>query len=91
MLDGGGIVQRALRALAGIALFPTEALGPAWVIAVLILAFYPSVYLLARAAFLGIGRGTLAAVRLLGLTHRATFFRVRLPIARGSLLVSPLP
>jgi len=63
-----------------------EARGTGWVIAVLTLAFYPYVYLLARAAFLAIGRGTLEAARLLGLGGWGTFFRVVLPTARPAIV-----
>ena len=86
MFDTAGPVQRLLSRIPGLATMGFEARGTGWVIAVLTLAFYPYVYLLARAAFLGIGRGTLEAARLLGLGPWGTFFRVALPTARPAIV-----
>ncbi len=55
------------------------------VIAVMVLAFYPYVYMLARAAFLAQGRRMLETGRVLGLSPRAAFLRVALPMARPAL------
>jgi iron(III) transport system permease protein len=49
------------------------------------LVFYPYVYVLARAAFLERSGVLLEAARSLGLTQRAAFFRVALPLARPAL------
>ena len=86
LFDTAGPVQRLLAHVPGAAKVSFEARGTGWVIAVLTLAFYPYVYLLARAAFLAIGRGTLEAARLLGLGGWGTFFRVVLPTARPAIV-----
>lgn len=86
LFDTGGPAQRLLGAIPGAGRLAFEARGTGWVVAVLTLAFYPYVYLLARAAFLGIGRGTIEAARLLGLGPWGTFFRVVLPTARPAIV-----
>jgi iron(III) transport system permease protein len=86
LFDTAGPVQRLMSQVPGLDEAAFEARGTGWVIAVLTLAFYPYVYLLARAAFLGIGRGTLEAARLLGLGSWGTFFRVVLPTARPAIV-----
>jgi iron(III) transport system permease protein len=86
LFDTAGPVQRLLVRVPGLAHSSFEARGTGWVVAVLTLAFYPYVYLLARTAFLGIGRGTLEAARLLGLGPWGTFFRVVLPTARPAVV-----
>jgi iron(III) transport system permease protein len=86
LFDTTGPVQRLLSQVPGLEKTAFEARGTGWVIAVLTLAFYPYVYLLARAAFLGIGRGTLEAARLLGLGPWGTFFRLVLPTARPAIV-----
>lgn len=52
------------------------------VIFVMILAFYPYVYLLARNAFLTQGRSSIEAAKVLGMNDWDIFFRVSLPMAR---------
>lgn len=52
------------------------------VITIMTLAFYPYVYLIARNAFLTQGKRALEAAQSLGLSARAGFFRVALPMAR---------
>jgi iron(III) transport system permease protein len=86
LFNPSGPVRWVLHSLPGGGSITFEARGTGWVIGILTLAFYPYVYLLARAAFLGIGRGTLEAARLLGLGPWATFFRVVLPIARPAIV-----
>lgn len=56
--------------------------GRGGVIAVMVLALYPYVYLLARNAFLTQGRRALEAAQSLGLTRTQGFLRVALPMAR---------
>lgn len=86
LLDYNGPVQGALRAALGA--------QPAWfppirseggVIGVLVLALYPYVYMLARAAFLSQGRNVLESGRSLGLGPWAAFFRISLPMARPAI------
>jgi len=80
LLDFTGPVQTWLRAHDIALTLPIR--SRAGVIAVMILAFYPYVYLIARNAFLTQGRRALEAAQSLGLGVRAGFFRVALPMAR---------
>jgi iron(III) transport system permease protein len=86
LLDFAGPVQGFLRTVLGPGRlgFP-EIRSEGGVVAVMVLALYPYVYLLARAAFLAQGRSTLDAARTLGLSSRAAFFRVALPMARPAI------
>jgi len=86
LLDFAGPVQTFVRGLLGPGghWFP-EVRSEAGVVAVMVLALYPYVYLLARTAFLAQGRSTLEAARTLGLSAPAAFFRVALPMARPAL------
>lgn len=59
---------------------------PGGVLLILILAFYPYVYLLARASFIGGGLAAFEASRSLGVGPFTTFFRVSLPVARPALV-----
>ena len=96
LLDHPGIVQSTLRSVTGWGprdyWFPEiRSIGGA--AAMLTLVFYPYVYLLARAAFLGQSASTFFAARALGRGPWGAFFSVALPMARpaiaaGVLLVS---
>jgi iron(III) transport system permease protein len=55
------------------------------VILVLVLVFYPYVYLLARTAFLAQGKGLMEAARVLGQSPWQAFWRVALPMARPAI------
>lgn len=85
-LDFSGPVQSSLRTL-----FDTDSLwfppirSEGGVIAVMVLALYPYVYMLARAAFLGQGRNVLESGRVLGLNPWQVFFRISLPMARPAV------
>ena len=85
-LDFSGPVQSGLRSL-----FSTDNLwfppirSEGGVIAVMVLALYPYVYMLARAAFLGQGRNVLESGRVLGLNPWQIFFRISLPMARPAI------
>jgi iron(III) transport system permease protein len=81
-LDYAGAVPAALRVWfgAGFAVPPIRSTGG--VIAVLGLASYPYVYLMARGAFLTHGSRVLEAAQSLGLGPWAGLFRVALPLAR---------
>lgn len=59
---------------------------PSGVLLILILAFYPYVYLLARASFYSGGLAAFEASRSLGVGPFKTFFRVSLPIARPAII-----
>lgn len=93
LFDYIGPVQTALRAWLGSDLpwFPNvrSRLG---VIVVMVLAFYPYVYLLTRNAFLTQGKRSLEAAQSLGLNRTQGFFKLSLPMARpwiagGTMLV----
>lgn len=85
LLDFSGPVQGALRVLFGSSAWFPPIRSAGGVIAVMVLAFYPYVYMLARAAFLAQGRRMLETGRVLGLSPRAAFLRVALPMARPAL------
>ena len=78
-----GPVQTVLRAWLGSNLpwFP-DIRSRMGVIIVMVLAFYPYVYLLARNAFLTQGKRSLEAAQSLGLNRTQGFFKVALPMAR---------
>ncbi len=83
-----GPVQTGLRALSGWQAreywFPEiRSLGGA--VAMLSLALFPYVYLLARTAFLDVSRSALEAARLAGLSAWGAFRRVALPVARPAI------
>lgn len=82
LLDFTGPVQTLLRAWFGpeLRLPPIRSGGGA--VAALTLALYPYVYLLARNAFASQGPRIMEAAQSLGLSRRAAFFRVALPMAR---------
>ena len=84
LLDFSGPVQSWLRVHVGAVWFPPIR-SAGGVIAVMVLAFYPYVYMLARAAFLAQGWGMLDTGRAFGLTPARAFFRVALPVARPAI------
>ncbi|KIO50166.1 iron ABC transporter permease [Nitrosospira sp. NpAV] len=83
LFDYTGPVQTTLRAWLGpeLSWFPNVR-GRMGVITVMILAFYPYVYLLARNAFLTQGRRSLEAAQSLGFNRTQGFLKVALPMAR---------
>lgn len=86
LLDYSGPLQTALRGLFGSeapTLPPIRSAGG--VVAVMVLAFYPYVYMLARTAFLAQGRAMLETGRVFGLNARQAFVRVALPMARPAI------
>ncbi|RJQ46743.1 MAG: iron ABC transporter permease [Gammaproteobacteria bacterium] len=85
LLDFSGPLQTSLRSVFGddLRLPPIRSAGGA--IAVLALALYPYVYLLARAAFLTQGRSLMESARMLGLSPWQAFARVALPTARPAI------
>ena len=86
MFDYAGPVQTALRAWFGPSFRLPDPGAWASVVCVMTLAFYPYVYLLARAAFLEQGAATLETARALGHPPRAAFRKVTLPLARPSIV-----
>ncbi|MCF6217825.1 MAG: iron ABC transporter permease [Gammaproteobacteria bacterium] len=81
ILDFTGPLQTWMRA-AGIEWQPPEIRSLGGVILVMVLAFYPYVYLIARNAFATQGKRALEAAQSLGYSPRAGFFWVALPMAR---------
>lgn len=82
MLDFTGPVQTWLRESYGQPGWFPKIRSRGGVIAVMTLAFYPYVYLLARNAFATQGKRALEAAQLFGYGSWASFFRVALPMAR---------
>jgi iron(III) transport system permease protein len=82
LFDFTGPVQTAFRSWLGPDAWFPEVRGRMGVITVMVLAFYPYVYLLARNAFLTQGKRSLEASQSLGLNRTQGFFRVALPMAR---------
>jgi len=85
LLDFAGPVQTLLREWFGSGLRLPRVRSTGGVIIVLVLVFYPYVYLLARTAFLAQGRGLTEAARVLGLSPWMAFWRVALPMARPAI------
>ncbi|MCH2093991.1 MAG: iron ABC transporter permease [Rhodobacteraceae bacterium] len=93
VLDHPGIVQATLRDITGWGprdyWFPEiRSLGGA--AAMLVLVFYPYVYLLARAAFVGQSATTFYAARALGRSPGLAFLTVSLPMARPAIAAGVL-
>ncbi|MBU1329914.1 MAG: iron ABC transporter permease [Gammaproteobacteria bacterium] len=85
LLDFAGPVQTLLREWFGSGLRLPRVRSTGGVIIVLVLVFYPYVYLLARNAFLAQGKGLMEAARVLGLSPWQAFWRVALPMARPAI------
>ncbi|WP_418887090.1 ABC transporter permease [Halopseudomonas aestusnigri] len=85
LLDFAGPLQSLLRSWLGndFRMFSIRSTGG--VIFVLVLVFYPYVYMLARGAFLAQGRGLMEAARILGHSPWHAFWRVALPMARPAI------
>ncbi len=84
--DYAGPVQSALRAWLGPTLWFPEVRSLGGAAIVLTLAWYPYVYLLARAAFAEQAASTLDAARAMGSSRTHALFRLVLPLARPSLV-----
>lgn len=85
LLDFSGPVQTLAREWLGNDLRFPSIRSAGGVIFVLILVFYPYVYLLARAAFLAQGKNLMEAARILGQSPWQAFWRVALPVARPAI------
>ncbi|QQD20223.1 iron ABC transporter permease [Spongiibacter nanhainus] len=86
VFDFGGPLQSALRSAFGTAWGSVDVRGDISVVLVFSLVLYPYVYMLARSAFLSQSSETLEVARALGCSHRQTFFRVALPMARPAIV-----
>lgn len=85
MLDFSGPLQSTARSIFGNDVWFPPIRSAGGIVAVMILAFYPYVYMLARAAFMAQGRRMLETGRVFGLTPWMAFLRVALPMARPAL------
>ena len=85
ILDFAGPLQTTLRGWLGNDFRMVSIRSTGGVIFVLVLVFYPYVYMLARGAFLAQGRGLLEAARILGHSPWQAFWRVALPMARPAI------
>ena len=85
LFDFAGPVQSALRDWLGEGLRLPEIRSYWGVTLLMILVYYPYVYLLARAAFREQGAATLETARSLGRSPLRAFLQVTLPLARPSL------
>jgi len=81
LLDFAGPLQTLLREWFGSGLRLPRVRSTCGVVIVLVLVFYPYVYLLARTAFLAQGKGLMEAARVLGQGPWQAFWRVALPMA----------
>ena len=93
LFEYAGPVQSMLREVWGSSRWFPDIRGSLWgLVMVLVMAFYPYVYLMARSAFLTQGHRSMEAAQVLGYSPLAAFFKVALPLARpwigaGLLLV----
>jgi len=85
LFDFSGPLQGGLRVLFGAADWFPRIRSTGGVVLVMVLGFYPYVYMLARAAFLSQGRNVLDTGRVLGLSPWQSFVRISLPMARPSI------
>jgi iron(III) transport system permease protein len=85
LLDFAGPLQSLLREWFGNGLRLPRVRSTGGVIVVLVLVFYPYVYLLARSAFLAQGKGLMEAARILGQSPWQAFWRVAMPMARPAI------
>jgi len=85
LLDFAGPVQTLMREWFGTGIRFPRVRSTGGVIVVLVLVFYPYVYLLARTAFLAQGKGLMEAARILGQSPWQAFWRVALPMARPAI------
>ena len=85
LLDFAGPLQTLAREWFGSGIRFPRVRSSGGVILVLVLVFYPYVYLLARGAFLAQGKGLMEAARVLGLSPWQAFWRVALPMARPAI------
>lgn len=83
LFEFAGPVQSMLRDVFGSSRWFPDIRGSLWgLVMVLVMAFYPYVYLMARSAFLTQGHRSMEAAQALGLSPVQAFFKVALPLAR---------
>lgn len=83
LFEFAGPVQTILREVFGSSRWFPDIRGSLWgLVMVLVMAFYPYVYLMARSAFLTQGHRSMEAAQALGLSPIKAFFKVALPLAR---------
>lgn len=85
LLDFSGPVQTLLRGWLGSDFRMVSIRSTGGVILVLMMVFYPYVYLLARSAFMAQGRGLMEAARVLGQSPWQGFTKIALPMARPAI------
>ncbi|WP_413042938.1 ABC transporter permease [Pseudomonas sp. YJ42] len=85
LLDFAGPVQTLAREWFGSGVRFPRVRSTGGVIIVLVLVFYPYVYLLARSAFIAQGKGLMEAARVLGQSPWRAFWSVALPMARPAI------
>ena len=83
IFEYAGPVQSFVRDVMGNSRWFPDIRGSLWgLVMVLVMAFYPYVYLMARSAFLTQGHRSMEAAQALGYSPVAAFFKVALPLAR---------
>ncbi|WP_426415071.1 ABC transporter permease [Aestuariirhabdus sp. LZHN29] len=85
LFDFSGPVQSLLREWFGAAAWFPQVRSTGGVVLVLVLVFYPYVYMLARSAFVAQGRGLMDSARILGMGPWSSFWKVALPMARPAI------
>ena len=85
LLDFAGPVQTLAREWFGSGMRFPRVRSTGGVIIVLVLVFYPYVYLLSRSAFIAQGKGLMEAARVLGQSPWRAFWSVALPMARPAI------
>ena len=86
IFDFAGPLQQGLHGWLGSEYRYIDMRHEAVVIAVLVLVFYPYVYMLARSAFLAQSTDMMEAARVLGASRWRAFFCVALPMARPAII-----
>lgn len=86
VFDFAGPLQQGLHGLFGSRYTYVDVRHELTVITVLVLVFYPYVYMLARSAFLSQSSDVMEAARVLGATRWSAFFRIALPMARPAIV-----
>jgi len=86
LFDFAGPLQQGLHSLFGDQYHYFDVRHELTVILVLILVFYPYVYMLARSAFLSQGSDVMEVARVLGATRRQAFFKIALPMAKPAVV-----